>query len=77
MRKKTKQIRYNDAVHYTLDDAAAKLKLARKSVLLYCQRGTIHGQKLGKEWIISEAEILRFSRENRTTGRPKKILSEK
>lgn len=62
---------------YTTDQAAELLGLTRLSVQLYLRAGKLSGQKIGNSWIISRAEIVRFSKRNRVPGPKPKNISEK
>ena len=62
---------------YTTDQAAELLGLKLLSVQLYLRSGRLSGQKIGNFWIISRAEIVRFSKRNRVPGPRPKNFSEK
>jgi excisionase family DNA binding protein len=60
--------------YLTTDEAAEILGLAPGSIRRYCNHRInpkIRGLKIGRDWLISEAEVKRFSKENRSVGRPK------
>lgn len=46
--------------YYTPEEAAAKLKIARRTMYQWLRQGKIKGQKLGNMWRISEAELKRL-----------------
>lgn len=44
----------------TTDQAAAVLQLKRRTIANMLDRGDLHGVKVGKEWRVSRAELVRF-----------------
>lgn len=46
--------------YFTPEEAAKKLKIARRTVYHWLREGKIKGKKLGNMWRISEAEIDRI-----------------
>jgi excisionase family DNA binding protein len=44
----------------TSDQAAVVLQLKRRTITNMLDRGDLHGVKIGKEWRVSRAELLRF-----------------
>lgn len=56
----------------TTTEAGARLGIRPRSVTLLCRRGTIQAQKLGRDWLIPEAEVERYLVERRPAHRPKK-----
>ena len=44
----------------TSEQAAAVLQLTRRTITNMLDRGDLHGVKIGKEWRVSRAELLRF-----------------
>ena len=57
---------------FTTTEAAARLKLSRLSVELYLRAGRLHGKKFGNQWMIPLSEIVRYAKERKPSGRPKK-----
>lgn len=53
----------------TVTDAAERLGLTPVRVRQFCQQGRL-GEKCGSFWIISEAELRRFAKKTRKSGRP-------
>ena len=45
----------------TTQEAALRLGLSPRSVRLYCRRGDLPAQLLGGQWLIREADALRFT----------------
>jgi len=62
---------------YTTAQAAELLELSTLSVQLYLRAGKLFGEKFGNTWIISKAEIVRFSKRNRIPGPVPKKTCEK
>lgn len=58
--------------YYTVEQAAELLGLTVDSVRRYCNAAEpkIRGEKLGRDWLIPEAEIKRYREERRPPGRP-------
>jgi len=58
----------------TTEEAAQALGLSVDSVRRYCNdiNPKIIGKKIGRDWLISPAEIRKFSKGRRPQGRPKK-----
>lgn len=44
----------------TSDQAAVVLQLKRRTITNMLDRGDLHGVKIGKEWRVSRAELMRF-----------------
>ena len=44
----------------TSDQAAAVLQLTRRTITNMLDRGDLHGFRVGKEWRVSRAELVRF-----------------
>lgn len=57
----------------TVDEVAEKLDITPQRVREYCRAGRL-GEKVGRQWIITEEEFERFLREDYTgePGRPSK-----
>lgn len=54
---------------HSLPEAAVILRLSERQVRRYCKRGTL-GQKIGRNWVITGAEIAAFAKVPRPRGRP-------
>lgn len=59
---------------YTPEEAAARLKLARRTVYRWIRQGKIKGVKLGNHWRVTEEEMNRLltqgtGSQNHTGGR--------
>lgn len=50
--------------YYTPEEAAAKLKIARRTMYLWLRTGKVKGKKLNRMWRISETELNRLLEEN-------------
>ncbi len=46
--------------HFTPAEAAAKLKIARRTMYQWLRQGKIKGKKLGNMWRIPESELTRI-----------------
>jgi excisionase family DNA binding protein len=57
----------------TIKEVADRLGISENSVRRYCQAGRL-GEKVGRQWIITEAEFARFVASDYTgePGRPPK-----
>ena len=55
--------------YYNTTEAAKKLKLSDRMVRNYCERGEL-GERIGRNWAITQAEITRFRKIPRKLGRP-------
>lgn len=57
----------------TVKEVAKRLGISEKRVREYCNQGRL-GEKVGRQWIITEEEYRRFIREDYTgePGRPAK-----
>lgn len=49
--------------------AAARLGLAARTVKDHCADGRIKAEKIGRDWLIEEAEVERYKRERKPRGR--------
>jgi len=56
---------------FTTKQAATELDIQDGSVKKLCQRGVIKAERIGRDWLISRAEIERYKVERRKAGRPK------
>jgi len=56
-------------VYLTTRQAATRLGLSESRVRHLCQQGRL-GQKIGRNWAITETELQRFARVNRQVGNP-------
>ena len=54
----------------TADQAAAVLQVNRRTLTNMLDRGTLRGVKIGKEWRVSKAEMMRFVEGNGTKTPP-------
>ncbi len=68
--------------HYTTTQAAAVLGVTERRVRQFLREGRLRGEKLSLgddedhyPWIISRAEVRRFGKLDRPTGRPKNTPS--
>ena len=52
----------------TVDEAATVLKLSSVTVRAHIQRGNLQAKKLGRDWLLDEAELTRFQQERRKPG---------
>lgn len=59
----------------TTDIAAAELGVSRWAVLKAIHQGRLHGEKLGRDYVIERPELERYKRERRGRGRPPKAVS--
>ncbi|NMA52849.1 MAG: helix-turn-helix domain-containing protein [Peptococcaceae bacterium] len=50
--------------YFTPEEAAKKLKIARRTIYHWLRQGKIKGTKLGNMWRISETELNRILGEN-------------
>jgi len=55
--------------YLTTAQAAARLGLSESRVRHLCQQGRL-GRRIGRNWAITEAEVTRFARIERTAGNP-------
>jgi len=55
--------------YLTSSQAAERLGLAEGTVKRYCQQGRL-GQKIGRNWAITEAQLKRFAKKPRPVGNP-------
>jgi excisionase family DNA binding protein len=62
--------------HHTTQEAARLLGLTRKGVLAAIERGKLHAEKHGRDWMISDDEIKRYRKEPRQRGRPRRTLGQ-
>ena len=51
----------------TVSEVAETLRVSRKTLYRYLERGLIHGQKVGGEWRIPASELDRILREGLRT----------
>lgn len=56
----------------TTRDAAERLGITARAVVLLIQRGQLKAQKFGRDYAIEPAEVERYLRERRPAHRPKK-----
>ncbi|MCA1668143.1 MAG: helix-turn-helix domain-containing protein [Thermomicrobia bacterium] len=49
----------------TISQAAERLGLSRKTLWLQINRGSLHGQQIGKMWVVTAGEVERYRRENK------------
>jgi excisionase family DNA binding protein len=54
----------------TVSEASATLGIHPSQVRLLIRRGDLAGERLGSQWVISRAELERFSDRSRRAGRP-------
>jgi excisionase family DNA binding protein len=54
----------------TSDQAAGVLQINRRTLTNMLDRGTLRGVKIGKEWRVSRAEMMRFVEGNETKTLP-------
>jgi excisionase family DNA binding protein len=55
-------------------EAARKLGISPRRVAAMIEQGLIKAEKVGKTWIISDAEIIRIAKRVRKSGRPPKLM---
>ena len=55
--------------YHTTDEAAKQLKLSGVMVRRYCRQGRL-GERIGRNWAISQADIDRFAAIPRKRGKP-------
>ncbi len=56
----------------TVDQVAARLNLHPTRIRQFCQEGRLGKyDEFARRWIITEAELKRFTRRQRPTGRPR------
>ena len=55
----------------TIPQAADQLDLSRQRVWLLVTTGRIRAQRVGQAWLISDGELKRFGKRERTNGRPR------
>jgi excisionase family DNA binding protein len=53
-------------------EAATRLGISARRVSAMIQNGQLRAMKIGKTWIIEEAEIVRLAKMKRQPGRPRK-----
>lgn len=58
-------------MHYTTKQAAEYLGLSHVRVWQLIQKKRLHAEKFGRDWIITEAELVRFKQLDRPPHRPK------
>ncbi len=58
--------------YWTAEQAAVELGLTVDSVRRYCNATLpkIIGEKIGRDWMIPDAEVKRYLRERKPVGRP-------
>lgn len=52
--------------------AASQLGITQQLVRRYCEQGRIKAEKVGRDWVMTQAALDSFSRKPRKTGRPKR-----
>ena len=60
----------NPPKFYTTKEAGEVLGIQAGSVLTNIDRGNLPAQKFGKQWMISEADLMRFKNNRPRQGRP-------
>ncbi len=60
----------------TSDQAAAVLQLTRRTITNMLDRGDLHGFRVGKEWRVSRAELVRFVEGGTVEAHTRAILRE-
>lgn len=60
----------------TTTEAAARLGVNQSRVRQLLLAKELHGEKIGRDWHITAAEVARFARERRGPGRPKQRTTE-
>lgn len=55
---------------YTTQEAARFLNIRPQTVTRYIERGLIHAEKKGRDYLIAHEEIERFKHMRRNRGRP-------
>jgi excisionase family DNA binding protein len=56
----------------TTKQAATELGIQPGSVKKLCQRHILKAERIGRDWLIDEAEVERYKVERRNAGRPKR-----
>lgn len=57
----------------TTKQAGSRLDLDPRTIKRYCREGKLKCEKIGRDWLIPEAEIERYERERKPKGRPRAI----
>lgn len=55
----------------SVNQAAQQLGITPQLVRRYCERGRIKAEKVGRDWVITQAALNSFARKPRKMGRPK------
>jgi excisionase family DNA binding protein len=55
---------------YTVTDAAKYLGFSEHTVRTYLLTGSLRGQKIGQNWLVSQAECDRYKKSRKPRGNP-------
>ena len=56
----------------TTREAATLLNVSVRRITQFCKSGRLRGQKVGRDWLLTQADVSRFRRIPRPIGRPGK-----
>ena len=56
----------------TTHDAATRLRLTREAVIYLIRAGRVQATRHGRDWWIEDYEVVRYERERRPPGRPRR-----
>ena len=59
----------------SVKQAAEQLGITPPLVRRYCEQGRIKAEKVGRDWVITQAALNSFARKVRRVGRPKRDTS--
>lgn len=63
---------FDTEAYLDTNQAAKALGLHPQSVKIYCQKGKLNAVKVGRSWMISKSEVLRYKEDRASPGRPRK-----